>query len=664
MTDTVAPPPTTARRLAPSSYVGLVPYAEEDAEFFFGCDEAKRIVTGNLRASRPTILTASSGVGKTSLLRAGSGLTSSARSSARTRRDRPRRRSRSARSPPGGTTRYRRSWRRSAQRASRPSAARSSPAWRPGEPIVPARAPGRNARAPPRRARPVRGLLPLSPRQGRRRHIRRGVTTGRQRAQPTRELRASIREDALAKLDRFEGRIPALFANYLRVEHLDRGPRGRRSRSRSLSGTAAAPGAQPNRSSPRWSMRSLKRPPPAGSGSPERRNRRPGRGALTDRGAVPPTRDGRLWRATVDAGARTLDRAARGARGRAADRREPPARSSRQAHARRAGPRRRLFRSSSPVEDEDRAPGIRPRQMDGRPSRGLGRARQALPRRERPHPASRRTRRRRNEDGTSSSTTSSPSRSSSGAAVRAATREAERRSAMGDGSSASARCCSRSSPSSPGSAIWALVQRSDARRARASATSLALASAADKQLGESLRGLPAPEPRGVPHKADGPGGEQHDLGARGGSQSGAEAILRTACRHRHRDRLQPGRAHARGVAGGHGTVVLWDVRTNTRRGQPLNPHLGVDLGYRVQSGWADTQHRGLAQRYRHNGTALGCAHARPARPFPDRFPGLPGRHRVQPGRAHARRRGHDSVTASRDRWCSGTSALAPGSPDS
>ena len=32
----------------------------------------------------------------------------------------------------------------------------------------------------------------------------------------------AIREDALAKLDRFEGRIPILFDNYLRIEHLDR----------------------------------------------------------------------------------------------------------------------------------------------------------------------------------------------------------------------------------------------------------------------------------------------------------------------------------------------------------------------------------------------------------------------------------------------------------
>ena len=31
----------------------------------------------------------------------------------------------------------------------------------------------------------------------------------------------SIREDAWAKLDQFEGHIPLLFANYLRVDHLD-----------------------------------------------------------------------------------------------------------------------------------------------------------------------------------------------------------------------------------------------------------------------------------------------------------------------------------------------------------------------------------------------------------------------------------------------------------
>ena len=32
----------------------------------------------------------------------------------------------------------------------------------------------------------------------------------------------ALRDDALAKLDRFKGRIPNLFANYLRLDHLDR----------------------------------------------------------------------------------------------------------------------------------------------------------------------------------------------------------------------------------------------------------------------------------------------------------------------------------------------------------------------------------------------------------------------------------------------------------
>src|SRR5262249_27520706 len=70
-------PPRPSPRPAPESplpatpYVGLVPYGEEDAAFFFGRDEEKQIVTGNLRASRLTILYGASGVGKSSLLQAG-----------------------------------------------------------------------------------------------------------------------------------------------------------------------------------------------------------------------------------------------------------------------------------------------------------------------------------------------------------------------------------------------------------------------------------------------------------------------------------------------------------------------------------------------------------------------------------------------------------------
>ena len=48
-----------------------MPYGEADAAFFFGRDHEKRVVAGNLRASALTLLYGASGVGKTSLLRAG-----------------------------------------------------------------------------------------------------------------------------------------------------------------------------------------------------------------------------------------------------------------------------------------------------------------------------------------------------------------------------------------------------------------------------------------------------------------------------------------------------------------------------------------------------------------------------------------------------------------
>lgn len=52
-------------------YVGLDHFAEEDAELFFGRDAERRQIIGNLQASRLTLLYAESGVGKSSLLRAG-----------------------------------------------------------------------------------------------------------------------------------------------------------------------------------------------------------------------------------------------------------------------------------------------------------------------------------------------------------------------------------------------------------------------------------------------------------------------------------------------------------------------------------------------------------------------------------------------------------------
>jgi CHASE2 domain-containing sensor protein len=52
-------------------YVGLDYFVEGDAERFFGRDGERKRIIGNLQASRLTLLYAESGVGKTSLLRAG-----------------------------------------------------------------------------------------------------------------------------------------------------------------------------------------------------------------------------------------------------------------------------------------------------------------------------------------------------------------------------------------------------------------------------------------------------------------------------------------------------------------------------------------------------------------------------------------------------------------
>lgn len=52
-------------------YVGLQPYTEDDRQYFFGRERDKRIIATNLYAARLTILYGASGVGKTSVLLAG-----------------------------------------------------------------------------------------------------------------------------------------------------------------------------------------------------------------------------------------------------------------------------------------------------------------------------------------------------------------------------------------------------------------------------------------------------------------------------------------------------------------------------------------------------------------------------------------------------------------
>ncbi|HYY43524.1 MAG TPA: hypothetical protein VE775_12380, partial [Pyrinomonadaceae bacterium] len=73
-----APPPhapvavsSSAGAAVASPYKGLIPYAEEDAPFFFGRDSEREIISANLLAARLTLLYGASGVGKSSVLRAG-----------------------------------------------------------------------------------------------------------------------------------------------------------------------------------------------------------------------------------------------------------------------------------------------------------------------------------------------------------------------------------------------------------------------------------------------------------------------------------------------------------------------------------------------------------------------------------------------------------------
>ena len=54
-----------------SPYQGLIPYTENDAEFFFGREKDTRLIIANLFACQLTLLYGVSGVGKSSVLRAG-----------------------------------------------------------------------------------------------------------------------------------------------------------------------------------------------------------------------------------------------------------------------------------------------------------------------------------------------------------------------------------------------------------------------------------------------------------------------------------------------------------------------------------------------------------------------------------------------------------------
>jgi WD40 repeat protein len=200
-------------------YQGLVPYTEDDAAYFFGRDTARDIVLDNLLAYRVSILYGSSGVGKTSLLRAGV---------VRHVRDESRRLIEHG-EPAGHAAVIFSAWSedpvagvREAIRGALEQVSPSLAADLPGDSL---------ADAVIGAAERLDGSLLIildqfeeyflyHPPDGP--FVKQLARTVARRDAPASVL-ISIREDALARLDALAGDLPGLLDNLVRIEHLDRG---------------------------------------------------------------------------------------------------------------------------------------------------------------------------------------------------------------------------------------------------------------------------------------------------------------------------------------------------------------------------------------------------------------------------------------------------------
>jgi CHASE2 domain-containing sensor protein len=214
-----APPEHAQARGSP--YQGIVPYGEADAEWFFGRSEWRAIVIDNLRAYRVSVLYGESGVGKSSLLEAS--VLPRLRAQAR------------ARVAAGGTAevvpvRFS-DWTLDDPLAALKEAIREAA----GE-LAPARADDGAeddlAAVLAASSERLDGALVVvvldqfeefflyHPADAAGRAFEDELTSAlRSRSAPANVL-LGIREDALAKLDRLQARVPGLLDNLLRLEHL------------------------------------------------------------------------------------------------------------------------------------------------------------------------------------------------------------------------------------------------------------------------------------------------------------------------------------------------------------------------------------------------------------------------------------------------------------
>jgi len=234
VTETLETSVAATVELPDTPYVGLVPFSERDAPFFFGRKRERRLIANNLIASRLTLLYGASGVGKSSVLRAGV---------AHDIRERARRELAEGRVPEWIVVVFS-EWRDPPVpllALAIEAAVGEALGGRAPEPPVVDRLddlldewvrridalPGEDGAGGARR---TRLLVILDQFEEYFLYHWQDEDTGRlgdelPRALAREGLRAnfavSIREDAYSQLDRFKGRIPNLFESYLRIRHLD-----------------------------------------------------------------------------------------------------------------------------------------------------------------------------------------------------------------------------------------------------------------------------------------------------------------------------------------------------------------------------------------------------------------------------------------------------------
>lgn len=198
-------------------YKGLLPYSEEDAPFFFGREVERETIINNLFASRLTLLYGAGGVGKSSLLRAGVVRRLRAlsdQSIARSQR-------------PEFAVVFFKSWQdpNPVQALTR----RIHEALSPQTPGAPPESLALNRILEIAGETHVQLLVILDQfeeyflyhgRDDREDAFASEFPRAVNHSLLSVNFLVSLREDALAKLDRFKGRIPSLFDNYLRIGHL------------------------------------------------------------------------------------------------------------------------------------------------------------------------------------------------------------------------------------------------------------------------------------------------------------------------------------------------------------------------------------------------------------------------------------------------------------